>query len=89
MNKALSKIDGFELGSLLDENTFAVIDEWIGTGNYLLNAQLSGSLFKGIPNTRSFGIAGDPGCLQINQKVRIYKSKTDLYVINRKRIDEC
>ena len=40
---------------------FSDIDEYIPTGNYLLNAQLSGSLFGGYPNTRSIGIAGDSG----------------------------
>lgn len=40
---------------------FADITEYIPTGNYLLNAQLSGSIFGGFPNTRSIGIAGDPG----------------------------
>lgn len=77
MNKALSKIDGFEMGSILSENTFGKIDEWISTGNYLLNAQLSGSLFGGIPNTRSFGIAGDPGtgktflCLNLAREAQL------------------
>ena len=40
---------------------FSDIDEYIPTGNYLLNAQLSGSLFGGYPNTRSIGLAGDSG----------------------------
>jgi len=40
---------------------FSDIDEYIPTGNYLLNAQLSGSVFGGYPNTRSIGIAGDSG----------------------------
>lgn len=40
---------------------FSDIDEYISTGNYLLNAQMSGSLFGGYPNTRSIGIAGDSG----------------------------
>lgn len=40
---------------------FSDIDEYIPTGNYLLNAQMSGSLFGGYPNTRSIGIAGDSG----------------------------
>lgn len=61
LDKELSKIDGFETGSILSENTFSEVDEWIPTGNYLLNAQLSGSLFGGIPNTRSLGLMGDPG----------------------------
>lgn len=40
---------------------FSDIDEYISTGNYLLNAQMSGSIFGGYPNTRSIGIAGDSG----------------------------
>ena len=40
---------------------FSDIDEFIPTGNYLLNAQMSGSIFGGYPNTRSIGIAGDSG----------------------------
>jgi RecA/RadA recombinase len=40
---------------------FSDIDEYIPTGNYLLNAQMSGSIFGGYPNTRSIGIAGDSG----------------------------
>ena len=40
---------------------FSDIDEYIPSGNYLLNAQLSGSVFGGYPNTRSIGIAGDSG----------------------------
>ena len=61
LDKELSKIEGFELGSLLSNNSFSEVDEWIPTGNYLLNASISGSLFGGIPNTRSFGLMGDPG----------------------------
>lgn len=61
LDKELSKIDGFETGSILSDNTFSQVDEWIPTGNYLLNAQLSGTLFGGIPNTRSLGLMGDPG----------------------------
>jgi RecA/RadA recombinase len=60
MDKALSKIDGFETGSIFAENTFSEITEWIGSGNYLLNAQISGSLFGGYPNSRSIGLIGDP-----------------------------
>lgn len=40
---------------------FSDIDEYIHTGNYLLNAQMSGSLRGGYPNARSLGIGGDPG----------------------------
>ena len=61
LDKELSKIDGFETGSILKDNSFSEVDEWIPTGNYLLNAQISGSLFGGVPNTRSLGLMGDPG----------------------------
>ena len=40
---------------------FSDIDDYIPTGNHLLNAQISGSVFGGYPNTRSIGIAGDSG----------------------------
>lgn len=61
---------------------FSDIDEYIPTGNYLLNAQMSGSLFGGYPNTRSIGIAGDSGagktflCLNAVRELQ----KKDYYV---------
>lgn len=42
-------------------NKFADITEFIPTGNYLLNSQLSGSLFGGIANTRMTVLAGASG----------------------------
>lgn len=48
-------------GELIEDNPIAKIDEWIGTGYYILNAALSGSLFGGLPNRRSLGLAGDSG----------------------------
>ena len=60
LDKSLSKIEGFETGSILENNDFSEVTDWIPTGNYLLNAQLSGSIFGGIANNRSMGIAGDP-----------------------------
>jgi recombination protein RecA len=47
--------------SKIEIRGFSDIEEYIPTGNYLLNAQMSGSLFGGYPNTRSIGIAGDSG----------------------------
>lgn len=40
---------------------FSDIDEFIPTGNYMLNALMSGSLFGGYPNARSVGVAGESG----------------------------
>jgi len=56
LNDALSKISPD--GGILDESIYARIDEWIPTGSYILNAALSGSLFGGMPNRRSLGLAG-------------------------------
>lgn len=59
LDNALSKIS--PKGSIITHNTFSKIDEYINTGNYLLNAQLTGSLFGGIPNSRSICFAGESG----------------------------
>jgi len=50
-----------KIKSKIEIRGFSDIEEYISTGNFLLNAQMSGSLFGGYPNTRSIGIAGDPG----------------------------
>jgi hypothetical protein len=74
LDKSLSKVS--ELGSILTENKFSKIDEYIPTGNYVLNAQLSGSLFGGIPNTRSVALSGESGvgksflCLNIAREAQ-------------------
>ena len=47
-NKELSKVPGMELGSIMAENTFSTITDHIDTGNYLFNAQISGSMFGGM-----------------------------------------
>ena len=51
----------FSLGTRMDKSTFADVTEFINTGNYALNACLSGSLFKGWPNNRTMAIAGPSG----------------------------
>ena len=59
LDVALTKVNS--KGSIITKNTFSKIDEWISFGNFLLNAQLSGSLFGGIPNSRSICVAGESG----------------------------
>jgi len=59
LNLALSEFSPD--GSILEDSVFARIDEWIPTGNYILNAALSGSLFGGMPNRRSLTFAGEEG----------------------------
>lgn len=48
-------------GSISTNNAFSRIDEFIPTGNYLLNAQISGTLFGGYPNCRTVALAGETG----------------------------
>ena len=72
LDKAMSKVDS--LGSIITENEFSKIGEWIPTGNYLLNAQISGSMFKGLPSNRGVVFAGESGCLSENSEIEVYIS---------------
>ena len=75
LNKALSKNSKF--GALLSEGGgTSKITEFISTGNYLLNACMTGSLLKGIPNNRSICLSGESGCLEKNELINIYKFRT-------------
>ena len=61
LTKEMSKNTKF--GALLsDGGGVSKITEYISTGNYLLNACMSGSLLKGIPNNRSICLSGESGC---------------------------
>ena len=62
-------------GEMIENNPMAKIDEWISTGYYILNAALSGSIYGGLPNRRSLGLAGAEGCLEKNEEIEIYKLK--------------
>jgi len=59
LNDLMNKLGGD--GDILENASFAKIDEWIPTGYYILNAAFSGSLFGGIPNRRSVAFAGEQG----------------------------
>jgi len=59
LNKEMSKIS--EYGNTLDKSTISEIDHYIPTGNYHLNACLTGSLFGGYPNNRAVALAGPSG----------------------------
>jgi len=59
LQKELKKIA--PLGSTMDVSTFSEVSEYISTGNYILNACLTGSVFKGYPNNRSVCLAGPSG----------------------------
>ena len=49
------------MGSIMADSTFSEVTEWIDTGNFHLNACVSGSLFGGWPNSRTCSIAGPSG----------------------------
>jgi RecA/RadA recombinase len=59
LNKEMSKISTY--GDTLDKSEISQVDHYISTGNYALNASLTGSLFGGFPNNRSVCIAGPSG----------------------------
>jgi len=48
-------------GLMSDGAGVSEITDYIPTGNYLLNACLTGSMFKGIPNNRSVAFSGESG----------------------------
>lgn len=49
-------------GAILSENALSVVDSWIDTGSYALNAICSGSLYGGVPQGRIVGVSGPSGC---------------------------
>ena len=59
LNAELSGIN--PLGSVMEMSDFSEITEYIDTGNYHLNACVTGSLFKGWPNNRACSVAGPSG----------------------------
>ena len=59
LNAELASIN--PLGSVMEHSNFSEVTEWIGTGNYHLNACVSGDMFKGWPNNRSCSVAGPSG----------------------------
>lgn len=56
----MSKVDN--TAEVLSESKTAVIKDYISTGSYILNAAISGSLFKGAPSGRVLTLYGPAGC---------------------------
>lgn len=58
--KMMQKIDdGVEI---IEDSAYSNIEDWISSGNYILDACVSGSMFKGIaPAGRVCTLTGDPG----------------------------
>jgi RecA/RadA recombinase len=60
LNSVMNKNSKFG-GLLSDGHGVSKITEYISSGNYILNACMTGSLFKGIPNNRSICLSGESG----------------------------
>jgi RecA/RadA recombinase len=60
LNSAMNKNSKFG-GLLANGGGVSKITEYIPTGNYMLNACVSGDIMKGIPNNRSICISGESG----------------------------
>lgn len=60
-NSVFDLIKSFDdSAEILEESKVAVIRDYIGTGNYMLNACMAGSIFKGAPCGRVVTLSGDP-----------------------------
>ena len=59
LSKLFSKISSN--AEILKDSDYANINDYISTGNYILNACISGSLFGGMMGNRNLGLAGSFG----------------------------
>lgn len=71
--------DPFEMMKAIDDKVEIAaesstnIAEWISTGNYMLNACISGSLFGGVPSGKIISLIGESGCMPGDEKIEIYR----------------
>lgn len=61
LNSFMNSIPGTCGSAMDDENCVSDIKEYINTGNYILNACVSGSIMKGIPANRCTILSGESG----------------------------
>lgn len=76
LNKEMAKHSTY--GDTLDKSTISEIDHFIPTGNYHLNACLTGSLFGGYPNNRAVALAGPSGTGKTYLTLNAVKQAQDL-----------
>ena len=72
---ALNKLDPFGSSDMMNSD-IGEIKEYIDSGSWILNAALSGSIKKGIPNNKIIQLAGESGCLPKNETIRLYILKS-------------
>lgn len=70
----VKKVD--DTAEIIAESAYSNIKEWIPSGNYILNACMSGDLFKAIPTGRVVSYYGPSSCLPKDEKVKIYVMKS-------------
>lgn len=70
----VKKID--ETAEIISESAYSNIKEWVSSGNYILNACMSGDLFKALPSGRVTTLYGPSSCLPESETVDIYVFKT-------------
>jgi hypothetical protein len=71
----LNEITGNEYASITSEGTISDVTEHTDTGTHLLNAQLSGDLFGGVPNSQILTLSGPSGvgkCARGSEKIKIF-----------------
>ena len=63
LDDVLSAVDKINPDAqVLSKSPLSLVDSWIDTGNYALNAIISGSCYGGIPEGRITGLTGPSGC---------------------------
>jgi RecA/RadA recombinase len=65
---------------ILSESPLSLVDEWIDTGCYALNAIVSGSCFGGLPKGRIIGFTGPSGCgktLMMNKVIGNFQRESE------------
>ena len=79
----IKKVD--DTAEIIAESAYSNIKEWIPSGNYILNACMSGDLFKAIPCGRVTTFYGPSSCLPKTEKVESYilKNKKISHAIKR------
>jgi len=81
LNKEMKKIS--VIGDTIDKSTVSEIPEYIDSGNFMLNACLTGSLRKGYPGNRAVEIQGPSGTgktfLMLNALLRLQKKEYYIY----------
>lgn len=82
LNKEMNKNSRW--GGLMSEgHGVSAITDYIPVGNYICNACLTGSIFKGIPNNRSICLSGESGVGKTYMLLNIAREaqKKDMFVI--------